>query len=68
MTSVAEYILTQSVGHEDLRQDERVMQLFSLVNDPRNEYNRLLTVDRLGNVVGGIPVRYVNVKMEASSR
>ena len=38
MTSVAEYILTQSVGHEDLRQDERVMQLFSLVND-------LLSVD-----------------------
>ncbi|EEA26678.1 bleomycin hydrolase [Talaromyces marneffei ATCC 18224] len=41
-----------------------VNELFSLVNDPRNEYNRLLTVDRLGNVVGGVPVRYVNVEME----
>lgn len=43
-----------------------VNELFSLVNDPRNEYNRLLTVDRLGNVVGGFPVRYVNVDMEVS--
>ncbi|KAH8690003.1 putative bleomycin hydrolase [Talaromyces proteolyticus] len=41
-----------------------VHQLFSLVNDPRNEYNRLLTVDRLGNVVDGVPVRYVNVDMD----
>lgn len=41
-----------------------VNRLFSLVNDPRNEYNRLLTVDRLGNVFGGVPVRYVNVDME----
>ncbi|KAI5296975.1 hypothetical protein KEM55_005324, partial [Ascosphaera atra] len=40
-----------------------VKELFSLVNDPRNEYNRLLTVDRLGNVVGGRPVTYVNVDM-----
>ena len=35
--------------------------LFSLVNDPRNEYNRLLTVDHLGNVWGGRPITYVNV-------
>ncbi|KAI5287109.1 hypothetical protein KEM54_006241 [Ascosphaera aggregata] len=41
-----------------------VRELFSLVNDPRNEYNRLLTVDRLGNVVGGRPVTYVNVDMQ----
>lgn len=40
-----------------------VHQLFSLVNDPRNEYGRLLTVERLGNVVGGRPVTYVNVDM-----
>ncbi|OJJ01762.1 hypothetical protein ASPVEDRAFT_41356 [Aspergillus versicolor CBS 583.65] len=37
--------------------------LFSLVNDPRNEYNRLLTVDKLGNVVEGQPLTYVNVEM-----
>ncbi|OJJ59173.1 hypothetical protein ASPSYDRAFT_79039 [Aspergillus sydowii CBS 593.65] len=38
-------------------------RLFSLVNDPRNEYNRLLTVDKLGNVVEGQPLTYVNVQM-----
>lgn len=40
-----------------------VSDMFSLVNDPRNPYMRLLTVDRLGNVVGGRPVTYVNVDM-----
>ncbi|KAL4933257.1 C1 family peptidase [Aspergillus undulatus] len=38
-------------------------RLFSLVNDPRNEYNRLMTVDKLGNVVEGSPLSYVNVEM-----
>ncbi|KAJ5575267.1 cysteine protease [Penicillium hetheringtonii] len=38
-------------------------RLFSLVNDPRNEYNRLLTVDKLGNVLEGQPLTYVNVEM-----
>jgi bleomycin hydrolase len=41
-----------------------VSQLFSLVNDPRNPYNRLLSVKRLGNVYGGRPVTYVNVDMK----
>ena len=40
-----------------------VSELFSLVNDPRNKYNQLLTVDRLGNVIGGRPITYVNVDM-----
>lgn len=40
-----------------------IRELFSLVNDPRNEYNRLLTVEGLGNVVGGRPITYVNVDM-----
>ncbi|KIV79342.1 hypothetical protein PV11_06908 [Exophiala sideris] len=40
-----------------------VSDLFSLVNDPRNKYNQLMTVERLGNVVGGRPVTYVNVDM-----
>ena len=39
-----------------------VNKFFSLVNDPRHEFNRLLTVDHLGNVWGGRPVRYVNVE------
>lgn len=42
----------------------RVGRMFSLSNDPRNEYNRLLSVDRLNNVISGRPVRYVNVSME----
>ncbi|KAK5553369.1 bleomycin hydrolase [Exophiala xenobiotica] len=41
-----------------------VAELFSLVNDPRNAYGQLLTVERLGNVVGGKGIRYVNVDME----
>ena len=41
-----------------------VHDMFSLVNDPRNEYNSLLTVDRLGNIAGGRGVTYVNVSME----
>ncbi|PYH66652.1 C1 family peptidase [Aspergillus vadensis CBS 113365] len=39
-------------------------RLFSLVNDPRNEYNRLLTVERLGNVLEGRPLTYANVEMK----
>lgn len=41
-----------------------VHQLFSLVNDPRNKYGELLSVSRLGNVVGMRGVRYVNVDMD----
>ncbi|KAK4626998.1 Bleomycin hydrolase [Fulvia fulva] len=38
-----------------------VKKFISLVNDPRNDYNRLLTVDHLGNVWDGRPITYVNV-------
>ncbi|KAF8813941.1 peptidase C1B, bleomycin hydrolase [Phlegmacium glaucopus] len=37
---------------------------FSLINDPRNEYSTLYTVDKLGNVWGGRPVLYVNTDIE----
>ncbi|KAG6010463.1 hypothetical protein E4U21_006465 [Claviceps maximensis] len=37
--------------------------MVSLVNDPRNEYLRPLTVHRLGNVVGGRNTTYLNVDM-----
>jgi len=37
--------------------------MFSLVHDPRNEYYTLMSVPRLGNVVGGRPITYVNVPM-----
>ncbi|KAG6378183.1 peptidase C1B, bleomycin hydrolase [Boletus reticuloceps] len=35
-------------------------ECFSLINDPRNAYNKLYTVDKLGNIWGGRPVLYVN--------
>ncbi|KAJ9120211.1 hypothetical protein QFC22_003111 [Naganishia vaughanmartiniae] len=38
---------------------------FSLINDPRNAYDQLYTVDRLGNVHGGLPIRYVNAHVSA---
>ncbi|KAF9501980.1 peptidase C1B, bleomycin hydrolase [Pleurotus eryngii] len=37
---------------------------FSLINDPRNEYSKLYTVDKLGNVWGGRPVLYVNTEIK----
>ncbi|KAJ5591621.1 uncharacterized protein N7459_001990 [Penicillium hispanicum] len=39
-------------------------RLFSLVHDPRHEWNQLLTVDKLGNVVEGRPLTYVNVEID----
>ena len=36
-------------------------QVVCLVNDPRHEYGVTMTVDHLGNVVGGRPIRYLNV-------
>ncbi|KAH7305248.1 peptidase C1B, bleomycin hydrolase [Stachybotrys elegans] len=41
-----------------------VKRFISLVNDPRNDLNRLLTVDHLSNVWGGRQVTYVNVDKE----
>ncbi|KAH9034843.1 peptidase C1B bleomycin hydrolase [Lactarius pseudohatsudake] len=37
---------------------------FSLINDPRNSYSKLYTVDKLGNIWGGRPVLYVNTEIE----
>lgn len=39
-------------------------ECFSLINDPRNEYSKLYTVNKLGNVWGGRPVLYVNTVSE----
>ena len=41
-----------------------VSEQCSLINDPRNEYFKAYTVDRLGNVAGGKPVLYVNVPID----
>ncbi|GBL51224.1 hypothetical_protein [Candidozyma auris] len=45
-----------------------VTQRFSLLNDPRNEYNKLYTVDRLNNVYNGRPIEYVNVELSAMKK
>lgn len=37
---------------------------FSLINDPRNDYSKLYTVDKLGNIWGGRPVLYVNTEID----
>lgn len=36
----------------------------SLINDPRNKYEQLYTVEHLGNVWGGRPVLYVNTEVQ----
>lgn len=41
-----------------------VAETMSLINDPRNQYEALYTVDRLGNIVGGHPIRYVNTSAD----
>lgn len=41
-----------------------IKNMISLVHDPRHENMSLLTVSRLGNIVGGRSVQYVNVDMD----
>lgn len=40
------------------------LEAFSLINDPRNDYGKLYTVEKLGNVWNGTPIRYVNTTSE----
>eukprot|EP01006_Ploeotia_vitrea_P006682 TRINITY_DN14386_c0_g1_i1.p2 TRINITY_DN14386_c0_g1~~TRINITY_DN14386_c0_g1_i1.p2 ORF type:complete len:456 (+),score=291.91 TRINITY_DN14386_c0_g1_i1:95-1462(+) len=44
--------------------DFQVADQVSLINDPRNPYGKLYTVEYLGNVVGGRRVLYINVPIE----
>lgn len=52
---------TVSMTPIEFAESTHVKKFFSLTNDPRNEYDRLLTVDHLGNVWDGQPITYVNV-------
>ncbi|GAA5836839.1 hypothetical protein JCM5353_000466 [Sporobolomyces roseus] len=45
-----------------------VSDSLTLVNDPRHPYNTVLTVERLGNVVGGRITRYLNVPSEVQKQ
>ncbi|KAK2686642.1 hypothetical protein QWA68_015253 [Fusarium oxysporum] len=47
---------------KDIKADIELM--ISLVHDPRHEPLSLLTVDRLGNIVGGRNITYANVDMK----
>jgi len=40
-----------------------IAQMVSLVHDPRHDPLTLMTVDRLGNIVGGRAITYINVDM-----
>ncbi|KAI1261503.1 peptidase C1-like family protein [Xylariaceae sp. FL1019] len=44
--------------------NEAIESMVSLVHDPRHEPLSLMTVDRLGNIVGGRGITYINVEMK----
>lgn len=55
----------KDIASPELRINSAVIEgMMSLVHDPRHEPKSHLTVDRLGNVVGGRDIRYVNVDMD----
>lgn len=41
-----------------------VNEMISVINDPRNEYGKLYTVAHLGNIAGGVPIRYLNLPID----
>lgn len=43
---------------------EDLSKCVSLLNDPRNTYNKNIKIDKLGNVVGGKTVKYLNVDID----
>ncbi|KAI0540346.1 peptidase C1-like family protein [Xylaria digitata] len=45
--------------------NDAIKSMVSLVHDPRHEPLSLLTVNRLGNIVGGRDITYINVDMSA---
>lgn len=54
----------KEIYSSDFRITSAVIEgMVSLVHDPRHEPLTLMTVDRLGNIVGGRGVTYVNVDM-----
>lgn len=55
----------QDIYSSELRiSSSTIAGMISLVHDPRHAPLTLLTVDRLGNIVGGRGITYVNVTME----
>lgn len=55
----------KDIASSEFRVSSTVIEnMISLVHDPRHEFKALLTVSRLGNIVGGRPISYVNVEMD----
>jgi bleomycin hydrolase len=55
----------QNISSSEFRiSSSTISSMISLVHDPRHEAMSLLTVSRLGNIVGGRSVSYVNVEMK----
>ncbi|QPG77202.1 hypothetical protein FOA43_004609 [Brettanomyces nanus] len=48
--------------------DFQTPEYVSLLNDPRNSYNRVVKIDRLGNVTGGQTVSYLNMDIDVLSQ
>lgn len=48
--------------------DVDVSKWTSLLNDPRNPYDSLIKIDKLGNVVGAKNVSYVNMDIDALAK
>ncbi|KAI1307540.1 peptidase C1-like family protein [Xylaria venustula] len=56
--------ITVSVPGSGFRiSNDAIKAMVSLVHDPRHEPLSLMTVDRLGNIVGGRGITYINVNM-----
>ncbi|TRX88487.1 hypothetical protein FHL15_010602 [Xylaria flabelliformis] len=56
--------ITTTIPGSALRiSNEAIKAMVSLVHDPRHEPLSLMTVDRLGNIVGGRGITYINVEM-----
>lgn len=48
--------------------DFNTLNYISLLNDPRNDFNKMIKVDRLGNLINGLDVTYLNLPMEKLSQ
>ncbi|OTB03939.1 hypothetical protein M426DRAFT_321240 [Hypoxylon sp. CI-4A] len=55
----------KDISSQDFRiTSTTIASMVSLVHDPRHEPLRLLSVDRLGNIVGGRGITYINVDID----
>ncbi|KAI4602155.1 hypothetical protein KJ359_009392 [Pestalotiopsis sp. 9143b] len=71
--SAAPVDFARDIASPELRAELRITSssiagMVSLVHDPRHAPLSLLSVDRLGNVVGGRGVTYINIDMAALKR